>query len=44
MEIWFAISVMVPLWILGGYAALLLFDPARGWHRPHLRRRPTRDL
>jgi hypothetical protein len=33
VEIWFAISVMLPLWILGGYAALLLFDPARGFRR-----------
>lgn len=26
---WFAVSLVVPLWILGGYAALLFFDPQR---------------
>jgi len=34
VELWFALSVIVPLWILGGYLALLFFDPARGRHRP----------
>ena len=33
MELWFGLSVVLPLWIMGGYAALLLFDPARGWRR-----------
>jgi hypothetical protein len=30
VEIWFALSVVAPLWILGGYVALLLLDPERG--------------
>ena len=33
MELWFGLSVVLPLWIMGGYAALLFFDPARGWRR-----------
>ncbi len=33
VELWFALSVVVPLWTLGGYIALLLFDPTRGWRR-----------
>ena len=33
IEIWFALSVIAPLWILGGYVALLLFDPTRRHRR-----------
>ena len=34
MELWFTVSVIAPLWVLGGYVALLFFDPAREWrHR-----------